>query len=173
MDEVPVPDAARAKDEQRGDAARHRGRSLRPSRAGLWVAVVVVVVGIAAGYVALRRVPSPSPAPPDGPPVVRGTDLVISAPAGDLDESPRVLRFSTVDGAARYRVRLLDDGDDLLWEESVPGSPAHIPAAVREELRQDVTYDIQIEALDATGARLAAAGQTSFRIRKHEERGNR
>ncbi|HEY4563357.1 MAG TPA: hypothetical protein VIJ36_10280, partial [Thermoanaerobaculia bacterium] len=106
----------------------------------------------------------PLPAPAVGGPV-RGGELETLSPVGDAAGIPAELRWNPRPGAAGYRVRLLAVDDTVLWEATVPAPPARLPADVQRKLQRAVSYLWSVEALDASGARIASSETVRFRIR--------
>ena len=131
-----------------------------------WAAAAAAVLVVAAAAFLAQRPGAPPLAPPrsGAPAVLRGSALEILGPEGDVAEAPAELRFSAVEGAERYRVRLVAVDDAVLWDETVREARAPLPPAVREALRPAVTYRWRVEALDAAGAVRALSGEASFRV---------
>ena len=77
---------------------------------------------------------------------------------------PSELRWTPRPGAASYRVRLLAVDDTVLWEGTVAAPPARLPAEAQGKLQRAVSYLWSVEALDASGARLASSETVRFRI---------
>jgi hypothetical protein len=68
-------------------------------------------------------------------------------------------------------VRLSAVDDTVLWETVVTGQPARLPAEVTGRLHRAVVYTWTVEALDSSGARLAASEPVRFRaVPRREER---
>jgi hypothetical protein len=128
----------------------------RPRRmpAQVWKLAAAVVLLLGGGL--LFRLANPG-APPLPAPVVGG-------PVRGAAGIPSELRWNPRPGAARYRVRLLEVDDTVLWEATVPAPPARLPAEVQEKLQHAVSYQWTVEALDASGARLASSETARFRI---------
>jgi len=87
------------------------------------------------------------------------------SPSGDVGEIPVELRWTPREGARLYRVRLSAVDDAVLWEGTVPAPPARLPAEVAGKLHRAVSYTWTVEALDASGARIAASEPARFRAR--------
>jgi hypothetical protein len=140
----------------------------RPRRmpAQAWKLAAAVVLLLGGGL--LFRLANPGapslPAPEIGGPV-RGGELEAVSPVGDAAGIPVELRWNPRPGAASYRVRLLAVDDTVLWEATVPAPPARLPAEVQGKLQRAVSYLWSVEALDASGARLASSETVRFRIR--------
>lgn len=107
-------------------------------------------------------------APPIGAPgsgnALRGAAIEVVAPAGDVREVPRELDWRAVPDATSYRVSIVGVDGEPLWNETVTGSPAMLPATAANALHGAVLYRWQVEALDANGARIAWSKPTEFRI---------
>ena len=86
-------------------------------------------------------------------------------PAGEVAEIPGELQWKPRAGAEAYRVRLSRVDDTVLWEATVPAPPARLPAEVLRQLDRAVVYVWTVEALDASGARLARSEPVQFRAR--------
>jgi hypothetical protein len=96
---------------------------------------------------------------------VRGGEIEAVSPVGDVGEIPLELRWTPREGARLYRVRLSTVDDTVLWEGTVPAPPARLPDEVAGKLHRAVSYLWTVEALDASGARIAASEPVHFRAR--------
>lgn len=138
-----------------------RRRSLQPLFRLAAAAVLILAAGLA--FFTLNA-PDPSlPAPEEG--VVRGTGVEALAPVGEVEEIPVELRWTPREGARAYRVRLIAVDDSVLWETTVPSPPARLSTEVAGQLHRAVVYRWTVEALDASGARLAVSEPVEFRVR--------
>jgi len=136
----------------------------RSSRWPAWLAAAAVVV-LSVGLLLQRSLlaPPPLPAPPAAG-VMRGGEVELLTPVGEVAALPAELRWEPRRGAAAYHVRLRAFDDELLWEATVAAPPAHLPANVTARLQRAVTYSWSVEALDAQGARLAGSEPVRFRV---------
>lgn len=100
---------------------------------------------------------------------MRGGELEALSPVGDVAEIPSELRWAPREGARLYRVRLVAVDDAVLWEGTVPAPPARLPDEVAGRLHRAVTYTWTVEALDASGARIASSEPARFRARPEPE----
>lgn len=143
-----------------------RRRQAAPAWVRLAAAAALVVAAGLALFTAYDRPPGlPGlPEPPRGG-VVRGGEVEVEAPLGEIAEPPRELRWRPVDGAASYRVRLIAVDGDPLWDDRVTAPPAAIPPAVVARLHRAVSYDWIVEAEAPGGNVLARSAQARFRIR--------
>jgi hypothetical protein len=125
-------------------------------------AVLVLVIGVA-----VQTTRSGQPGLPDAPTdsVVRGGEIGVVSPLGDLDELPGELVWEAVAGAVGYRVKLQTVDDTVLWESAVNAPSAELPEEVLSKLHRAVSYGWSVEALDAEGRTLAASASASFRAR--------
>jgi hypothetical protein len=146
-----------------------RSATSQPWAGQLWkiAAALVLVLG---GGLLFQLTQSPQggppslPAPQVGGPV-RGGEMETISPSGDVGEIPVELRWTPREGARLYRVRLSAVDDTVLWEGTVPAPPARLPAEVTARLHRAVSYTWTVEALDASGARIAASEPARFRAR--------
>jgi hypothetical protein len=138
----------------------------RPAASQLWKLAAALVLVLGGGLLfELSRSGAPSLPPPQVGGPVRGGEVETIAPAGEVAGIPAELRWEPKAGARSYRVRLSAVDDTVLWEATVPASPARLPAAVAAGLHRAVAYTWTVEALDASGAPLAASEPSRFRAR--------
>jgi hypothetical protein len=145
-------------------AAGSAGSRRLPAQAWKLAAALILVLG--GGL--LFRLANPSAPPLPAPEVggtLRGGELEAVSPVGDVGEIPAELRWNPRPGARSYRVRLLAVDDTVLWETTVPAPPARLPAEILGRLHRAVAYVWTVEALDASGARLASSEPVRFRVR--------
>ena len=107
----------------------------------------------------------PSLPPPVAGGPVRGGEIETLAPLGEVPALPTELNWAPREGARAYRVRLVAVDDTVLWEATVPAPPARLPADLAGRLHRAVTYTWTVEALDASGARIAASETARFRAK--------
>ena len=127
-------------------------------------AAVVRVLGAGIRVQWSRSGAPPLPAPGTGT-VVRGGEVEAVSPVGEVAGIPAELRWEPRAGAASYRVRLSAVDDTVLWETAAPAPPARLPAPVAGQLHRAVVYVWTVEALDASGARIAVSEPVRFRAR--------
>jgi hypothetical protein len=141
-------------------------RTPSPVASQIWKIAAALILVVGGGL--LFRLANPAPPPLSAPALggpVRGGEVEAVSPVGDVTGIPAELRWNPRQGAASYRVRLLAVDDAVLWEAKVPAPPARLPAEVLGKLHRAVTYVWTVEALDASGARLAASEPVRFRAR--------
>jgi hypothetical protein len=161
--------------------ARTRGASRRiPARP--WsltrlAAAAILVLAAGLGFQLMRSAPPELPDPGRGE-AVRGATIEVLEPLGDLSDAPAELRWAPWNGAAAYRVRIVEVDGTVLWELRLPAaSPARpgtpfetalLPGEVRARLQRAVTYRWTVEALGPAAspdpARLAVSEPAEFRI---------
>jgi hypothetical protein len=133
-----------------------------------FAAAAALVLAVGLGYRTLYS-PSPSlPAPPQNE-TVRGSEVEVVAPVGEVLEIPGELRWAPVPGAVSYRVRLSAVDGTVLWDGTAAAPPVRLPAEVGAGLHRAVVYVWTVEALDANGARLAGSEPVRFRARPSPE----
>jgi hypothetical protein len=141
------------------------GTAPRRTTSQVWKLAAAVVLLLGGGLLFRLANPGapPLPAPEIGGPV-RGGEIEALSPMGDAAGIPTELRWAPRAGAASYRVRLLAVDDTVLWEATIPASPARLPSEVQGKLHRAVSYLWTVEALDVSGARLASSETVRFRI---------
>jgi hypothetical protein len=142
----------------------------RPSRSLLrFAAAAVLVLGGLLGYRAFQNPEPTLPAPPEVGGVMRGSEVEILAPVGDVAEMPTELRWVPKGGAAFYRVRITAVDDTVLWEGTTLAPPARLTEEVAGRLHRAVFYTWTVEAMDASGAPLAVSEPVRFKVRPAPE----
>ena len=126
-------------------------------------AAAVIVAGVGGAALMLRPT-APTLPRPAGHTVTRGSIVTIDEPVGEMAEFPQFLRWIELPEANSYRVRLTGVDETIIWDATVPASPASLPAEVAGRLHRAVVYLWQVEALDASGSRIAWSEQASFRV---------
>lgn len=140
-------------------------RASRPSRSLLrFAAAAVLVLGGLLGYRAFQ-VPEPVLPTPEVGGVMRGSEMEVLGPVGDVEEMPTELRWVPKGGAAFYRVRIIAVDDTVLWEGTTLAPPARLTEEVAGRLHRAVLYTWTVEALDASGAPLAVSEPVRFKVR--------
>ena len=145
-------------------------RARKPAVRSVWQWAAAAMVVLAAGLVFQLARPGapPLPAPPRQGGVVRGGEVEVVSPVGEVPSVPAELRWTPTPGAAAYRVSLSAVDDTVLWEATVSGPPARLPEGVAAGLHRAVVYLWRVEALDAAGHRLAVSEAVRFRARPVE-----
>lgn len=146
------------------------------ARGGGWstwgrLAAAAVLV-LAAGLTFQRLYPgAPTlPAPPRGSTgVLRGAEVELLAPLGEVASTPRELRWQAAPGASAYRMRLVMVDGTMLWESEVSEPRADLPAEVASRLHEGVSYQWAVEALEPDGRVVGKSALARFRVRPAPE----
>ena len=132
----------------------------------LWRLAAAVILVLGAGMLFQLSGPGAPPLPVPGTgTTVRGGEVEAVSPVGEVAGIPADLRWEPRPGAVSYRVRLATVDDTVLWETAVPAPPARLPDPVAGQLHRAVVYVWIVEALDASGARIAVSEPVRFRAR--------
>lgn len=147
--------------EFRGPRERRAGAAASPTWMR-WAAAALMVLGLGVALQTVRRALPPELTGPVDGDVVRGGELSVIAPVGEVAAVPGELVFDSATGAARYRVELVDVAGATLWSAEVAASPARLDAAARALLRPHATYAWRVVALAADGAELTRTAPVEF-----------
>lgn len=150
---------------RRAEAPRPRPRSNAFLR---FAAAALLVLGAGLGYWAVYS-PGPELPEPELGGAMRGSEVETVAPAGDVAEIPRELRWVAVEGASSYRVRITTVDGSVLWEGTALAPFVSLPADVAGRLHRAVLYTWTVEVLGPDGARLASSEAVRFKVRPTPE----
>lgn len=135
-----------------------------------YAAAALLVIGAGLGYQAFHS-PQPELPDPEVGGVMRGSEVEAIAPVGEVAEIPAELRWVVVEGAATYRARITAVDGSVLWEGTALAPPIRLPAEVAGRLHRAVVYTWTVEALDASGTRLASSEPARFQVKPTPEGG--
>jgi hypothetical protein len=149
------------------EVSRRRNPGALPPLRSLWAgwfgirgivgvaAALVLMVGLT--YIAWDREPAiTSPAANN---VYRSARLAVIGPIGDVKQVPNLaLKWSSLDGAVRYDVRILEVDGTLLWHASTAASEVALPSTVISRLVPGKAVTWEVTAYDRGGAVVAASG---------------
>ncbi|MDH3626987.1 MAG: hypothetical protein OEV00_08380 [Acidobacteriota bacterium] len=96
--------------------------------------------------------------------VVRGTQLELIAPSGELTVVPQTLRWRSVDRAVHYQVQIFTVDDSLLWEAETDRETIDLPENAYSQLFPAVAYLWRVEARDVDGDLIAQSETVRFRM---------
>ena len=145
-------------------AAPRRSSTAWPRSLWKIAAALILVLGGGLLFRLAQPAAPPLPEPEMGGPV-RGGEIDALSPVGDVGEIPSELRWTPRAGTSLYRVRLSAVDDTVLWEGTVTAPSVRLPGNVVSGLHRAVSYVWTVEALDPSGARMAASEPVRFRAR--------
>ena len=99
-----------------------------------------------------------------GDEVTRSLAVRVRGPVGDESELPQRFEWLAVDGAVRYRVRLMEVDRREVWSTSSSALGVDVPAPVRASIAPGRTLLWDVTAYDAAGTAIAESGTQSFRV---------
>ncbi len=133
-----------------------------------FAAMALLVIGLGLLYRAFQS-PQPALPEPEVGGVMRGGEVEVVSPVGDVADMPAELRWGRVEGAASYRVRITAVDGSVLWEGTALAPSISLPAEVAGRLHRAVVYTWTVEALDPSGARLASSEAARFKVKPTPE----
>lgn len=162
------PDERRAVDAIAAELRKHSPAARQPWWKGFWSPRMLMPAGLAAAAALLAVMliqQRPAQLPITGQDqVLRSRQVEAVAPVGDQRNPARSLEWRAVDGAAGYRVTLLEADHTELWSAAVKQTHSELPPAVVAKITAGKTLLWRVEALDASGAMRAESGLIRFRI---------
>ena len=129
------------------------------------VAAAVVALVVAGGlYLREGQPPELPGGVTTGDEVTRSLAVVVRAPLGDRPRPRGDWSGGAVDGAVRYRVRLMEVDRREVWSTSTSALEVDLPAPVRTALTPGRTLLWDVTAYDASEAAIAESGAQSFHL---------
>jgi len=116
------------------------------------------------------REESPPTLPPNataGPSSFRSDAIAATGPAGDVDATPKELRWEPTPGAASYSVQVMEVDRTQVWSGESRQARLALPSSVRARMVPGKPFLWQVVAKDAAGQAVAASGIQRFRVRMH------
>jgi len=129
-----------------------------------WAAAALVVLGVGFLWQASRTALPPEITGPGTIDVVRGGEIEVDAPVGEVIGVPGALSWRPVAGAALYRVELLDVAGDPLGGGETVATRFELDPALAGRLRERARYAWRVSALDASGRELARSAVVEISI---------
>lgn len=143
------------------DTARRRGnwwsRLFRP----VVLTPVVTAAALLLVVVAIRVQQQATPAVYER--VERSQTVELLSPKGQLSEAPSTLRWSAVEGAVSYRVRILEVDRNIVWEATSNTTHAAVPSNVQKQALPGKRLLWTVEAFNSKGE-VVASGTQDFTV---------
>jgi hypothetical protein len=138
----------------------------RSTAVGLMAAAAVVLLFVFAGdwLPGTSRAPSVPNSGEAAADVARSMSVSIRGPIGDLGQAPRRLEWTTIAGADRYIVRVMEVDRHEIWSATTPAGSIDLPAEIQSAIVPPKTLLWEVTAYAASGAEIAASGVQSFRV---------
>lgn len=127
----------------------------------------VLLLGIAAGSFFMSRTRNAPDLPSrvtTGDEVTRSLAVRVSGPVGDQTGLLQRFEWRAVEGAVRYRVRLMEVDRRELWSTSTASLAADLPPPIRTSIVSGRTLLWDVTAYGAAGAAIAESGTQSFKV---------
>lgn len=136
----------------------------RLAQASLAAATIILVVGALLFFRSETSRPQLEAKNQTGHEVFRSVSFSLLAPAGDLNERPKEIRWEQVPGAATYQVRILEVDRTELWNAKATTDRIELPAGLRARIVPAKTLFCEVTAFDSSGKQLADTGTVRFRL---------
>ena len=128
-------------------------------------AVLLIALAVGSTYLFFtRNAPSLPSRVTTGDEVTRSLSVRVRGPIGEQFELPRRFEWFAVDGAVRYRVRLMAVDRQEIWSTFTAEPGADLPPPVRASIAPRRTLLWDVTAYDAAGGSIAESGMQSFRV---------
>jgi hypothetical protein len=119
-----------------------------------------VIIGLREG-----RPPGLTPPSPAASTVLRSAGITTLSPAGELDATPKELRWEPLPYAAWYSVQVMEVDRAGLWSAETREATIALPPALRAKIVPGKPILWEVVAKDAAGRTVAWSGDQRFRIR--------
>jgi hypothetical protein len=136
----------------------------RLAQASLAMAAVLLVVGAIAFFRAKTYQPEFETRNRTGQEVFRSGSFAVLGPAGDLQETPKEVRWERLPKATSYQVLLLEVDGSEIWKAHTTEDHIELPAAVQVRIVPAKTLLAEITAFDSSGNKVGDTGIVRFRL---------
>jgi hypothetical protein len=135
-------------------------------RWGVPVSVVALVIAVL-GISLMQRPQEPrlNAHAGNGPAIYRSQEIQVIAPAGEVSEPPKTLRWDPVSSAARYQVSIMEVDQVPLWSGETRDANLTIPISARARMLPGKPVLWRVTALDVQGRVLATSQVQRFSVR--------
>lgn len=148
-DVIPIP-------EERRDSPRWAPWAL----AAAAMLVLAIGVGVVPGPWSRPSLPERAGGP------LRGQQLRVVTPLGDLATPPERLEWTAVDGATSYRVRVSRPGGETVWEATTGVTTIALTGVPDLSILAHVRYVVRVEALTDDGTVVARSEGVRFEVQE-------
>jgi hypothetical protein len=122
-------------------------------------AVAAATLALVAGLAYAVRDREPALKAPTASEIYRGTEITGLSPVGNVYQVPDLaLKWSSLPGADRYDVSVLEVDGTVLWHTSTSNPEAVLPRDVVSKLVPGKSVTWEVTARDRSGALIAASG---------------
>jgi len=97
-------------------------------------------------------------------PIYRSQQFSTIAPAGEITDAPGDFRWQAVEGATKYRVRVIEVDRTEVWSTETGDTSVSIPPALREQMRPGRTFSWEVIARNGAGEQIASTNLQNFHI---------
>jgi hypothetical protein len=141
---------------------RKESKPQAPAAWTRWAAAALILVGI--GVTLRYSGPARPPALPDGPAtdLVRGGQLFLEGPVGELAVRPARFDWQSVPGAVSYVLEVRDVAGDLVERAETGASALETAGPFASRLESHVSYSWIVVARDAAGLEIARSSPAIF-----------
>lgn len=145
-------------------AARPRRWAAWLSVRGLAAAAATVAVATAVGYLTIDREPALRDVGTVDQQAYRTIQLQVVSPVGDVREAPGELVWTTVAGAMRYDIVVLEVDGTIVWRASSIEPRIPVPRTLASRFVPGKPFVWEVTARDASGIAMASSGRQRFRL---------
>jgi hypothetical protein len=107
-----------------------------------------------------------------GPSIARSQEVETVGASGEVPAAPMTLEWRAVDGAAEYKIALMEVDRVPFWNSQTAANTVSVPATVRDKMLPGKPVLWQVTALDAQGKVLATSQIQRFLVSPSKVRGN-
>jgi len=144
----------------------------RPTRVLVPVGALLAVAIAAAVLLRPSREPELRADLGQGQAVVRSQEIETIGASGEVAAPPLALEWRAVNGAAEYKVALMEVDRVPFWNSQTAANTVSVPATVRDKMLPGKPVLWQVTALDAQGNVLATSQIQRFLVSPLKARGN-
>ncbi len=121
--------------------------------------IVCVLIICAYYFIFLKKPPPLSEKIGQG---IRGENIKICCPVGEIEELPEFIKWSEVKNADCYLIQLIDKDDQIMWSALAHESKIKIPSFIQRKIKKGKSYYLKIKAFSSDGRIILESKKINF-----------
>ncbi|MFQ6084022.1 MAG: zf-HC2 domain-containing protein [Candidatus Aminicenantia bacterium] len=97
---------------------------------------------------------------------IRGRNIEIFQPFGELNTSPKTIKWMKVKKAENYSIQIQDEEGNIVWQATSIQNYVELPFFIQEKIEIGKSYYIKIKAFSDQGDLIVGSEKIAFKVKK-------